>query len=169
MDFDGDYVTLDGAVCKPHPRQEPRPPIMVGGGGEEFTLRIAAKHADSWNYWGPPHVLQHKLDVLGAHCETYGTDYDAIEKSWFARCIVRETQAEVDELLENVPRFEPTDDWDEISEGEYLNLVGTPERLRSIVERYDEMGFDECVVEFVDFPHDDGPELFAEEVVPAFQ
>mgnify|MGYP006277863501 CR=1 FL=1 len=169
VDFDGDYVTLDGAVCKPHPRQEPRPPIMVGGGGEEFTLRIAAKHADSWNYWGPPHVLQHKLDVLGAHCETYGTDYDAIEKSWFARCIVRETQAEVDELLENVPRFEPTDDWDEISEGEYLNLVGTPERLRSIVERYDEMGFDECVVEFVDFPHDDGPELFAEEVVPAFQ
>jgi alkanesulfonate monooxygenase SsuD/methylene tetrahydromethanopterin reductase-like flavin-dependent oxidoreductase (luciferase family) len=169
VDFDGEYVSVDGAVCKPHPRQDPRPPIMVGGGGEEFTLRIAAKHADSWNYWGPPHVMQHKLDVLKAHCETYGTDYDAIEKSWFARCIIRETEAEVEEILEAVPRFVPEENEEAIEEGEYLNLIGTPAQVRETLARYDDIGFNECVVEFVDFPDGEGPELFADEVLPEFQ
>ncbi|MFB6219994.1 MAG: LLM class flavin-dependent oxidoreductase [Halolamina sp.] len=168
VDFDGEYVTVDGAVCKPHPRQDPRPPIMVGGGGEEFTLRIAAKHADSWNYWGPPHVMEQKLEVLEQHCETYGTDYDAIEKSWFARCIIRETEEEVDELLEHVPRFEPAENEADIAEGEYLNLIGTPGQVRETLARYDDIGFDECVVEFVDFPNAEGPKLFAEDVMPEF-
>jgi alkanesulfonate monooxygenase SsuD/methylene tetrahydromethanopterin reductase-like flavin-dependent oxidoreductase (luciferase family) len=169
VDFDGEYVSVDGAMCKPHPRQEPRPPIMVGGGGEEFTLRIAAKHADSWNYWGPPHVMEHKLDVLRSHCETYGREYEAIEKSWFARCIIRETETEVRELLDEVPRFEPPDDESDLEDGDYLNLIGTPAQVRETLARYADLGFDECVVEFVDFPEGDGPELFADEVLPAFQ
>jgi len=76
-------------------------------GGEEFTLRIAAKHADTWNYWGDLDMLRGKLDVLRDHCETYDTDFDAIEKSWFARCVIRGTEAEVEELLDAVPRFRP--------------------------------------------------------------
>jgi alkanesulfonate monooxygenase SsuD/methylene tetrahydromethanopterin reductase-like flavin-dependent oxidoreductase (luciferase family) len=167
--FDGDYFAVDGAVCKPHPRQEPRPPIMIGGGGEEFTLRITAKHADSWNYWGPPHVLEQKLDVLRAHCETYGTDYEAIEKSWFARCIIRETESDVEEILDVAPRFVPAENEADIEAGEYLNLIGTPEQIRDTIARYKELGFEECVVEFVDFPQSAGPELFAEELLPAFQ
>jgi membrane dipeptidase len=39
------------------------------------------------------------------------------------------------------------------------------DRLR---ERYREAGFEEIVVEFVDFPDTTGPELFAEEVAPQF-
>lgn len=161
--YDGDYVSVDDAACLPQPVQDPYPPLMVGGGGEEFTLRITAKHADCWNYWGPLDLMHHKLDVLGSHCETYGTDYDAIQKSWFARCIIREDGAAVESLLEEVPRFHP----DTISETEYA-LVGTPEQVVADIERFQEIGINEVVVEFIDFPETTGAELFAEQVIPAF-
>jgi alkanesulfonate monooxygenase SsuD/methylene tetrahydromethanopterin reductase-like flavin-dependent oxidoreductase (luciferase family) len=138
---------------------------MVGGEGEEFTLRITAQHADSWNLPSRSaafDVARDKLDVLRAHCDTYGRDYDDIEKSWFTRCVIRETQEEVDELLDEVPRFRnPTETENP--------LVGTPADVAAEIERYrDELGMEECVVEFIDFPQTTGAELFADEVLPQF-
>lgn len=167
VDYDGDYYQLTGANCRPRPKQKPHPPIMVGGGGEEFTLRITAKHADEWNYWGPIEVMEHKLDVLQDHCETYETDFDDIDVSWFTRCIVRETEAEVGNILDEVPRFRDPDSDDPISS--YNNLIGTPEQLIEELKPYDELGVDEVVLEFVDFPDLTGAELFAEAVMPEFQ
>jgi alkanesulfonate monooxygenase SsuD/methylene tetrahydromethanopterin reductase-like flavin-dependent oxidoreductase (luciferase family) len=166
--YDGDFVGVTDAVCKPHPKQDPHPPVMVGGGGEEFTLRITAKHADAWNYWGPPHVIEHKLSVLREHCNTYDTDYDAIQTSWFARCVIRETEAEVEEILETVPRFRRPDDLSDLEDGEYNNLVGTPEQIIDNLARYEAFDLGEVVVEFVDYPRTTGAELFADEVIPAF-
>lgn len=165
--YEGDYYDLQDAVCKPHPTRDPHPPIMIGGGGEEFTLRITAKHADEWNYWGPPELIEHKLDVLETHCETYGTDFDAIDISWFARCIVRETEAEVEALLDEVPRFRDPDDDDPLSS--YNNLIGTPEQIVEELRPYEDLGVNEVVLEFVDFPESTGLELFADRVIPEFQ
>jgi alkanesulfonate monooxygenase SsuD/methylene tetrahydromethanopterin reductase-like flavin-dependent oxidoreductase (luciferase family) len=163
VDYGGDFYDLDGADGRPHPVQDPYPPIMVGGGGEQFTLRITAKHADTWNYWGDLEMLRGKLDVLREHCGTYGTDFDAIEKSWFARCVIRETETEVEELLDAVPRFRP-----ENLDDEEFHLVGTPEEIATDLDRYREAGFEEVVLEFVDFPDTTGAELFADEVMPEF-
>ena len=167
VDYDGDYYQLDGASCEPHPIRDPHPPIMIGGGGEEFTLRITAKHADEWNYWGPVDSIEHKLDVLREHCETYDTDYDAIAKSWFARAIVCETEAEVEAVLDEYPRYRDPDPDDPLAS--YNNLIGTPEQVVDQLEPYDELGIDEVVCEFVDLPETTGPELFAEEVIPRFK
>ncbi|WP_129113595.1 LLM class flavin-dependent oxidoreductase [Halegenticoccus tardaugens] len=163
VEYNGEFYQLDGADGRPHPVQNPHPPIMVGGGGEQFTLRIAAKHADVWNYWGDLDMLRHKLAVLRDHCESYGTDYDAIQKSWFSRCIIRETEAEVQELLEYVPRFKP-----ENTEDDDYHLIGTPTEIVEDLVRYREAGFEEIVLEFVDFPGTEGADLFAEEVMPEF-
>jgi alkanesulfonate monooxygenase SsuD/methylene tetrahydromethanopterin reductase-like flavin-dependent oxidoreductase (luciferase family) len=162
--YDGEYYSVDEATCTPHPVQEPYPPIMVGGGGEEFTLRIAAKHADCWNFWGSVDVMERKLSVLADHCETYDTDYDAIQSSWFARCVIRETEAEVEALLDRAPRFRP----ENLDETEN-HLVGTPAQVVAEIERYRDLGIEELVVEFVDFPETTGAELFADEVVPALR
>lgn len=162
VSFDGDYYTLDGAMCRPHPTQEPRPPIMVGGGGETFTLRIAAKYADSWNFWGPPELMQRKLDVLETHCETYDRPFDDVERSWFARCLIREDEAELERLLDGpFSRFAPSN----VDESEYP-LVGTPETVRERLGPFVEKGFEEVVLEFVDFPRTTSAELFAEQVLP---
>lgn len=164
VSYDGDYYSLDEAICRPEPVQSPHPTIMVGGGGEQFTLRITAKHADVWNFWGSTDVMERKLNVLADHCETYDTDYDAIQKSWFARCVIRETEEEVEELLEAVPRFRPE------NMGEDDNhLVGTPEDIIADIKRYVDLGIEEVVVEFVDFPRQEGADMFAEEVIPAFE
>jgi F420-dependent oxidoreductase-like protein len=80
--FDGRYYQLRDARCEPKPFQEPRPPLVIGGGGEKRTLRIAARHADQWNLaGGTPEVLAHKLEVLRAHCADLGRDPTEIEAS----------------------------------------------------------------------------------------
>jgi F420-dependent oxidoreductase-like protein len=52
--FKGKYYQLDDAPHMPRPVQKPRPELMVGGGGEKVTLKIAARWADHWNVWGGP-------------------------------------------------------------------------------------------------------------------
>ena len=55
---------------------------MVGGGGEQKTLRIVAQYADIWNIASfPVDTLRHKLDVLRAHGDAVGRDSDAIRKT----------------------------------------------------------------------------------------
>jgi alkanesulfonate monooxygenase SsuD/methylene tetrahydromethanopterin reductase-like flavin-dependent oxidoreductase (luciferase family) len=167
VSYDGEYYQLEDAICKPHPIQDPHPPIMVGGGGEEFTLRIAAKHADEWNFWGPPDVIERKINILRDYCETYDTDFETIDISWFARCIVRETEPEVEEILNRVPRFRDPDDDDPLSS--YNNLIGTPAQIAEQLDPYVALGIDEVDLEFVDFPESTGVELFSDEVAPEFR
>ena len=51
FDFHGDHLELTGAYCNPKPAQSPHPPILIGGRSTP-TLRVAAEHADLWNYPG---------------------------------------------------------------------------------------------------------------------
>lgn len=77
--------------------------------------------------------------------------------------MIRETESEIEELLDAVPRFRPED----LDDDEF-HLVGTPEQVAEDLERYREARFEEVVREFVDFPDTTGPELFVEEVAPQF-
>ena len=80
--FEGRHYRLAETVCVPPPVQQPHPLVLIGGSGERKTLRLVAKYAGACNLFGAePDVIAHKLDVLRGHCETEGTDYDAIEKT----------------------------------------------------------------------------------------
>ncbi|QCW50760.1 LLM class F420-dependent oxidoreductase [Nocardioides dongxiaopingii] len=80
--YDGRHYRLAETVNVPPPYQRPHPPILVGGSGERKTLRLVAQYAQMCNLFAEGHdVVRHKLEVLRGHCDTLGTDYDAIEKS----------------------------------------------------------------------------------------
>src|SRR3954451_16672798 len=80
--FEGRHYRLTDARCEPKPVQSPRPPLMIGGGGERRTLRIVARWADEWNMaGGSVDDFRHKLEVLHQHCADVGRDPEAIEPS----------------------------------------------------------------------------------------
>jgi F420-dependent oxidoreductase-like protein len=73
--FAGRYYTLTDARCEPKGPQRPHPPIVIGGGGEKRTLRIAARYAQHWNFpGGAPADFVRKRDVLHEHCASIGRD-----------------------------------------------------------------------------------------------
>jgi F420-dependent oxidoreductase-like protein len=80
--FTGRHYTLTDAYCEPKAVQSPRPPLVIGGGGERRTLRIVAKYADHWNFPGRTgEELRAKLEVLAQHCDAVGRDLSTIEVS----------------------------------------------------------------------------------------
>jgi F420-dependent oxidoreductase-like protein len=99
--FDGRHCTAERAILWPKPLQE-RLPILIGGGGEQRTLRIVARHADLWNSFGSPEVVAHKLEVLQGHCDAVGRDRATIGITLNVGIIVRDspeaTQARLDEI-----------------------------------------------------------------------
>jgi alkanesulfonate monooxygenase SsuD/methylene tetrahydromethanopterin reductase-like flavin-dependent oxidoreductase (luciferase family) len=73
------YRVVD-APCEPHPVQR-RLPLLVGGGGERRTLRVAARYADVWHTWAGPETFSSKSAVLDGHCEEVGRDPDEVDRA----------------------------------------------------------------------------------------
>jgi F420-dependent oxidoreductase-like protein len=79
--FEGKHVTASRLLNSPQAISRPRVPIMIGGGGEQKTLRMVAQYADATNVFGGPDRISHKYAVLKEHCERLGRPYDEIERS----------------------------------------------------------------------------------------
>ncbi|MCH9675831.1 MAG: TIGR03560 family F420-dependent LLM class oxidoreductase [Gammaproteobacteria bacterium] len=97
-DFDGRYYQLSDAPLEPKPLQTPYPELMIGGGGERVTLRIAAQHADHWNVWGGPNVLAHKGAILDQHCAAVGRDPSELHRSANMALQITDKSSEVEAL-----------------------------------------------------------------------
>jgi F420-dependent oxidoreductase-like protein len=78
--YEGKHYRLERPLNVPQSLSRPHPPIMIGGMGEQKTLRLVARYAQACNLFPTPE-LPRKLDVLKRHCEAEGRDYDDIEKT----------------------------------------------------------------------------------------
>jgi F420-dependent oxidoreductase-like protein len=95
--YQGKHYQLAETLCFPEPISKPHPPILVGGGGERKTLRLAARYADACNVFATtPDDVAHKLDVLRSHCDAEGRDYDRVTKTVL---VVRPVLADVDAFV----------------------------------------------------------------------
>jgi len=101
--FSGKHYTLKDAVAEPKPVQK-RLPILIGGGGEQKTLRTVAKYADYWHGHGTPEVIKHKLEVLARHCAEVGRGMDEITPLTTVRpdLALREQASDAEAQLERV-------------------------------------------------------------------
>jgi len=79
--FIGRHYQASRLLNSPQALTRPHPPIMIGGGGEQKTLRLVAQYADATNVFGDGPRVAHKYAVLREHCERIGRNYDEIERS----------------------------------------------------------------------------------------
>jgi F420-dependent oxidoreductase-like protein len=129
--FIGRHYRIDDAVNVPKPIQPGGPRIMVGGGGEQRTLRIAAKHADM-THWFPLgfEALKHKNEVLEGWCESIGRDPSTIERTMATPVIVAADEAGANALRDRLP-----------PERRALIAGGTPEQAAEGLRPYLDAGF----------------------------
>ena len=156
--FSGQYFDVTDAPNQPAPVQD-RLPLLIGGGGEKRTLRIAAQYADQWNSWTTPGVLAHKLSVLRGHCADVGRDPGEIHVSTQALLFLSKDESWLKEKRE--------------APGARASIIGTPAEVTDIIGQYREAGADEIIVP--DFTlgsvarTKDTCDLLMTEVAPAFR
>jgi F420-dependent oxidoreductase-like protein len=80
--YHGRHYRLERPLNSPQALSSPHPPILIGGSGERKTLRLVARYAQACNLFPSPEVAR-KLDVLRAHCDAEGRDYDDITKTCY--------------------------------------------------------------------------------------
>jgi F420-dependent oxidoreductase-like protein len=100
----GRHYQLERPLNSPQALSRPHPPVLIGGGGERKTLRLVAKYAQACNLFPGPE-LGHKLDVLRAHCEAEGRDYDEITKTCYFRFDVGEKGEKAGEVVDELGRL----------------------------------------------------------------
>jgi len=129
--FTGRYYQVTDAPNDPKPVQE-RLPLLIGGGGERRTMRIAARHADEWNTWSTPEVMAHKHQVLRRHCDDIGRDPAEITVSTQAFLFLSDDK---DQLAGYQPpaRGLPT-------------IAGTTSQVIETVAAYQDVGVDELII-----------------------
>ncbi len=108
--FNGKHYQLGDPLNSPPALSKPHPPIMIGGGGEQKTLRFVAQYGDACNLFARMgnDVLQQKLDVLKGHCEAVGRPYEEIERTALATVNLApgaDTPAKVIELSRSVAKL----------------------------------------------------------------
>jgi alkanesulfonate monooxygenase SsuD/methylene tetrahydromethanopterin reductase-like flavin-dependent oxidoreductase (luciferase family) len=162
IDFAGEHFTVKTMPIKPGPVQQPRPPIVVGGVGEKYTLPLVARYADVWNV--PTYALgelDRKVSVLRSLCAAIGRDPSAIVLSIEAVMALAPDDASlpgVRQLAEKrfgVPAFG-------LKEG---GLVGTPQAIVDRLHELNELGFGQIVLFTHDRGSDETLELLASEVI----
>ena len=129
--FEGTHYRIEEALNVPRPVHPGGPKIIVGGGGEQRTLKIAARFADL-THWFPLgfEVLQRKTEILAGYCEAIGRDPASIERTMAAPVLVAGTEAETIRMLEHVP-----------PERRPFVRAGTPEQVADGLKPYLDAGF----------------------------
>lgn len=153
--YRGEHYQLVNAYCEPRPH--PIPPIMVGGSGEKYLLRVVARHADWWNYnFRGREDYARKQEALKGHCRDVGRDYAEIKQIVRVGILIAETEPEA-ERLKGQPHVRPLEDGD---------LAGTPAQVTETLRGAIAQGAARLTVHFADSPCADGTQLFAATVLP---
>lgn len=92
--FQGRHFAIDRALNDPAPLQRPRPPLLIGGNGEQRTLRLVAQYADMCNVYGTAAECQRKFEILRQHCAAVGRPYESITRTINYWALLADTEAE---------------------------------------------------------------------------
>ncbi len=163
--YQGKHYQIDGAINEPKGAGHTHPPLWIGGGGEQVTLKLVAKYADACNVGsGYPDIIRQKLDVLKRHCDALGRDYDSIVKSTSADpMVIIDNPADRDKTIASIKGYAPDnqfmkDPW-----------VGTVDQIAERMQAVIDAGANYviCKMPFVAYDHEQ-LQRFSEEIIPRF-
>lgn len=152
--FEGKYYRIIDAICNPKPIQKPYPIIMIGGSGEKYLLKVAAKHADRYNlFFGSPSEMKRKIFVLEEYCKSLESSriinhHKDIQYSVVLPCIIRDSEEEVDQIIGQYKRKDKTAE-------QYLEdlvggiTVGVPETILEGINNYLDLGVTHFIFQFI--------------------
>ncbi len=158
--YKGTHYQMVDAVCEPKPLQKPHPPIVVGGGGERYLLKVTAEHADRFDFSYLPTIelYRHKLAVLEKHCKTAGRNFNEIERScWPQGQII--LGRDKTELEQKISTLKPKG----VSRAAFgkAHFLGTPQQYADTLKPYLDLGVTYFMQYFADLPDVDSLQLFA--------
>jgi F420-dependent oxidoreductase-like protein len=166
--YEGKIYSLKNAYMNPKPAQKPMA-LLIGGGGEQRTLRMVARYATEWNngIGGGLEAYMHKAEVLEKHCEAEKRDPATIERSAVTGYIIGENQAEVDRkvkaAIESAPARFRRDD----GKPPMTALWGTPSQIvEQIKEVEEKTGLTRLQLQHRSPPSKADLELLATEILP---
>ncbi len=163
--FEGKHAHLRGAMVEPKPVR--RVPILVGGGGEQVTMRLAARYADVWNNLPDDQPrLAEKVAVLRQHCAEVGRDPAEVAVSQTCLVTIAEDEASARPMIERSAELFSATMGD--ARGP-LALSGTPTQVIARIEEHLNAG---CAMFHIQFFGRDPrvpAALFARTVLPHFQ
>ncbi len=139
----GDRFYETSQVRNDPPPVQDRLPLLIGGGGEQKTLRIVARYADACNVGGGFDNVRHKDEVLRRHCEEVGRDESEIERTvGTGVIIIRDDPAEAQRVLEQTFAGNGgAPPWRN-------QVTGTPEQVAEQLRPYLGIGFRHFIVGF---------------------
>jgi F420-dependent oxidoreductase-like protein len=100
--FDGRHFKIQKVRNIPRPIQAGGPPIMIGGGGEQRTLKLVAQYADMCNVSGDLDTVRHKFEVLRKHCDAVGRDPSEVQKTRMTSLFLADNEQHSQETREMI-------------------------------------------------------------------
>jgi alkanesulfonate monooxygenase SsuD/methylene tetrahydromethanopterin reductase-like flavin-dependent oxidoreductase (luciferase family) len=167
--YHGAHHAVEAAQIVPPPLQQPRPPLILAGGGERVGLRLVARYADACNF-GPGHAtglartgeeIQRKLDALHRHCEAIGRPYESILRTHFTSWLMVAPDERA--AIAKRDRYYPHG---LTEEQRFSRVVGSPEQVAAYYQALADAGMQYFVVQVQDAEDTETIELFAREVMP---
>ena len=169
----GEQFQVDGARCWPLPLQDGGVPLWIAGGGEQKTLRTAAKYASYTNFDTQPEVFRRKSEILQQHCQDVGRDFAEITRTGDYNVVIGATEAAVQDRLAWIrshyaPLVPPDRLESTVRNYSDSPLVGTLEQIVERLREADGLGLGYAITYFPEAAYDtSGIELFEREVIPA--
>ena len=164
-EFHGKHFSVQGAVNRPRPIQEPYPPLWIAGGGEKRTLRIVARFGNFANFNDGIDNFRHKSQVLAGHCESVGRPFDEIGRTSHQMSVIGWDETDLRNKVEVAARRRSSTPGE--FRGEHL-AVTVPQAVEEMGRFIDE-GCTDMLLYFYDMGEGDSLELFASEVIPQLQ
>ena len=182
LHYDGKHYRMEGAICRPGPQQEPRPPLWIGGKGD-YLLKTAARVADGWNFsWiGSIDAYEDRKQAADAACEAIGRDPKSLRRSVGAYVIAGRDENDVRARYERVVARTPVGvlvdehngtavSWDEFRQG---RIAGTSQEVIEQLGRLSDLGVEEVIVGLGALPFQVGDEedvdVVGAEIIPALR